>query len=53
MKKAIYTNRATGETYTLCGVNDCRQAWQLFEFVCGRMNWNRAMFHHDVTIKII
>ena len=53
MKKAIYTNKATEETYTLAGVTGIEQAWDMWKFVCGRNNWNPATFINDVTVKII
>lgn len=47
----IYTNNATGETYTLKGVCSLKQAWNLAEFVCQRNNWNLSTFCFDVTVK--
>jgi hypothetical protein len=48
---ATYTNKATGETYKLNGVNSLEQAWNLAEFVCRRNNWNLSMFCFDVNVK--
>lgn len=53
MKKAIYNNKATKETYTLANVTGIEQAWNMWQFVCGRNNWNPATFTNDVTVKII
>jgi len=48
---ATYTNKATGEKYTLKGVKSLEQAWNLAEFVCRRNNWNFSMFSCDVKVK--
>lgn len=53
IKKAVYTNKATKETYTLANVTGIEQAWNLWEFVCQRNNWNPSAFTHDVNIKIV
>jgi len=50
--KAIYTNKALNQTYTLAGISGLEQAWKLAELVCGRMNWNIDMFSYDVKIRI-
>ena len=51
--KAIYTNHATNETYTLgMEIADLKTAWNLAAFVCNRMNWNLSMFCNDVTVKL-
>jgi hypothetical protein len=49
MKKAVFTNKALNETYTLGGVKDLAKAWSLVTFACERNNWN----HIDVTVKLI
>lgn len=51
IKMATYTNKATGETYTLKGIKSLKQAWKLAEFVCRRNNWNFSMFCFDVKVK--
>jgi hypothetical protein len=48
---ATYFNKATGETYTLKGVNSLKQAWNMAEFVCKRNDWNLSMFCNDVRVK--
>lgn len=52
MKTAVYFNKATYETYELGGVSNIQQAYNLYDFVCSRNNWNPAMFTHDVVVKI-
>jgi hypothetical protein len=50
--KAIYTNTATNETYTLAGVKSISEAWNLASFVCSRNGWNFSMFCEDVRVKL-
>ena len=52
MKKATYTNRETNETYTLSGVNNIGQAFNLSGIVCDRMGWDFDMFACDVRITL-
>jgi hypothetical protein len=52
MKTAVYFNKATYETYELGGVSNIQQAYNLYNFVCKRKNWNPAMFTHDVVVKL-
>jgi hypothetical protein len=52
MKKATYTNKQTKEIYTLSGVKNIGQAWNLAGIVCDRMNWNFDMFACDVRITL-
>lgn len=49
---ATYTNKATGEVYTLGGIRDLEHAWNMAEFVCNRNNWNLSKFTQDVTVKL-
>jgi len=53
LNTAVYHNRATGETYRLCGIKDLVQAWDLAPLVCTRNNWNLSMFSYDVQVKLI
>tara|TARA_R110000744_G_scaffold46026_2_gene101953 strand:- start:2342 stop:2491 length:150 start_codon:yes stop_codon:yes gene_type:complete len=39
MKRATYTNRLTNETYTIAGVENLAQAWNLVNFACKRNGW--------------
>ncbi len=40
MMTATYYNSALKETYTISGVKDLAQAWNLAEFACYRADWN-------------
>ncbi|MBB4807437.1 ssDNA-specific exonuclease RecJ [Chryseobacterium defluvii] len=51
-KTAVYYNQAKQETYELAGINNMQHAYDLYEFVCRRNNWNPKMFTHDVIIKL-
>lgn len=52
MKIATYYNKATNETYKLAGIQNVQQAYDVYEFVCRRNNWNPSMFTHDVSVKV-
>ena len=52
MKRAIYKNRRTNETYTLANIKNLEHAWKMFDFACSRMDWNPAdICHIEVTVQ--
>lgn len=51
--KAIYTNKATKESYTLAGVESIQKAYDMYKFACSRNGWNPAAFTKDVNVKVV
>jgi len=50
MSKAKYTHRITKEVYILGGC-DLEKAWNLFNWVCERNNWNPIMT--DIKVELV
>lgn len=51
--KAIYKNKATKESYTLAGVESIQKAYDMYNFVCRRNDWNPDAFTKDVNVKVV